>query len=60
MSYKIKKIFSNKNKNFIKVKDHNHYRVNYRDAAHSICNLRYSKQVVYLLYFIMVQIMILI
>ena len=39
-----KKIFNN-HKNFIKVRDHDHYTGNYRGAAHSICNLRYSKQV---------------
>ena len=39
-----KKIFNN-HKNFIKVRDHDHYTGNYRGAAHLICNLRYSKQV---------------
>ena len=32
-------------KNFIKVRDHDHYIGNYRGAAHSLCNLRYSTQI---------------
>ena len=41
----VKKIFSNKHKKFIKVRDHDHYTGTYRGAACSICNLRYSTQV---------------
>ena len=40
----VKKQF-NTHKNYIKVRDYNHYRGIYRGAAHSICNLRYSAQV---------------
>ena len=35
---------SNYYKNFMKVRDHNHYTGKYRGAAHSICNLRYKIQ----------------
>ena len=42
--YICKKVFT-KHKNSIKVRDHDHYTGNYRGAAHSICNLRYSTQV---------------
>ena len=31
-----------KNKKDLKVRDHCHYTEEYRDAAHSICNLKYS------------------
>ena len=31
-------------KNYLKVRDHDHYTGIYRGAAHSICNLRYSTQ----------------
>ena len=31
-----------KDKHFCKVRDHCHYRGEYRDAAHSICNLKHS------------------
>ena len=41
----VKKVFSNNHKNFIKVRDHDHYTGDSRGAAHSICNLRYSTQV---------------
>ena len=43
--YHICKKGFNKHKNFIKVRDHDHYTGNYRGAAHSLCNLRYSTQV---------------
>ena len=38
---------NNKNKNvkcqkYCKVRDHCHYTGEYRDAAHNICNLKYS------------------
>ena len=42
--YICKKQF-NTHKNYIKVRDHDHYTGIYRGAAHSICNLRYSTQV---------------
>ena len=42
---KKKKKKINNHKNVIKVRDHDHYKGNCRSAAHSICNLRYSKQV---------------
>ena len=29
-------------KNYRKIRDHCHYTVEYRGAAHSICNLKYS------------------
>ena len=32
-------------KNYLKVRDHDHYTRKYRGAAHSICNLNYSTQV---------------
>ena len=31
-----------KDKKYCKVRDHCHYTKEYRDAAHSICNLKYS------------------
>ena len=31
-----------KNKKDLKVRNHCHYTEEYRDAAHSICNLKYS------------------
>ena len=31
-----------KNKKYRKVRDHCHYTEEYRDSAHSICNLKYS------------------
>ena len=34
-----------KHKNYLKVRDHDHYTGIYRGAAHSLCNLRYSTQV---------------
>ena len=42
--YERKKKF-NRHKNYLKVRDHNHYGGIYRGAAHSLCNLRYSTQV---------------
>ena len=43
--YTCKEIFENKflkEKKYRKVRDHFHYAEKYRDAAHSICNLKYS------------------
>ena len=43
--YICRKKFENKrlkNKKYCKVRDHCHYTGEYRDAAHSICNLKYS------------------
>ena len=43
--YTFKEIFENKylkDKKYRKVRDHFHYAGKYRDAAHSICNLKYS------------------
>ena len=33
-----------KDKNYAKVRDHDHYTGKFRDAARSICNLRYQEQ----------------
>ena len=41
----VKKNFKNKfvkDKNYLKVRDHCHYRGEYRGATHSICNLKYN------------------
>ena len=35
---------SEKYKKYHKVRDHDHYTGKYRDAAHSVCNLRYKTQ----------------
>ena len=43
--YICKEKFENKywkDKKYCKVRDHCHYSGEYRDAAHSICNLKYS------------------
>ena len=40
-----------KQKNHIKVRDHDHYTGKYRGAAHLICNLRYSTQIHILAFF---------
>ena len=41
ISHKFKHKYTN-DKNYRKVRDHRDYTGKYRDAAHSICNLKYS------------------